>query len=376
MKPIKIIKIIISGGGTGGHIYPAIAIAQTFKKQFPNCEILFVGAEGKMEMEKVPKAGFEIIGLPVRALQRSFTVENIKLNLKFPILLLKSLWKAYKIVKDFQPDICIGVGGYASGALMQVAVLQGVPTLIQEQNSYAGLTNKLLSKFVNRICVAYPNMEQYFPKHKIVMTGNPVRNDLLDLSTLKSQALAFFTLQENQQTLLIIGGSLGARSINNAILEYIEILLAQNYQVIWQTGSTDFSRISAILAEKKLLINSKLIVKDFIFDMRFAYSAADIVISRAGALAISELCLAEKPCILVPLPTAAEDHQSKNAMSLVQQNAALLVKDSEAKENLVKVAIELLQNNILQTTLKNNIKTFAKPQAADKIVAEILALIK
>ena len=373
---MKLMKIIISGGGTGGHIYPAIAIAQTLKAQFPDCEILFVGAEGKMEMEKVPKAGFKIIGLPVRALQRSFTVENIKLNVKFPILLLKSLWKAYKIVKDFQPDICIGVGGYASGALMQVAVLQGVPTLIQEQNSYAGLTNKLLSKFVNRICVAYPNMEQYFPKHKIVMTGNPVRNDLLDLSALKSQALAFFTLQENQQTLLIVGGSLGARSVNNAILEHIEILLTQNYQVIWQTGSTDFSRISAILAEKKLLINSKLIVRDFIYDMRFAYSAADVVVSRAGALAISELCLAEKPCILVPLPTAAEDHQSKNAMSLVQEHAALLVKDSEAKENLVKVAIELLQNNTLQTTLKNNIKTFAKPQAAKEIVAEILKLIR
>jgi UDP-N-acetylglucosamine--N-acetylmuramyl-(pentapeptide) pyrophosphoryl-undecaprenol N-acetylglucosamine transferase len=365
-------KIIISGGGTGGHIYPAIAIAQTLQKQFPTCKILFVGAEGKMEMEKVPKAGFEIIGLPVRALQRSLSLEN----LKFPFLLLRSLWKAYKIVQDFEPAICIGVGGYASGAVMQVAVLQGIPTLIMEQNSYAGLTNKILSKFVDKICVAYPHMEQYFPKHKIVLTGNPIRSDLFNLRSIKPEALQFFGLENTKKTLLIIGGSLGARTINQAIIGGIEKLLAQNYQIIWQTGNTDFGRIQTALSEKNLLLNSNLVVKDFMYAMQFAYAAADVVISRAGALAISELCLAEKPAILIPLPSAAEDHQTKNANTLVEKDAALLVKDSEAKEILVQTAIHLLENIALQTKLQTNIQTFAKPNAAQEIVQEIVKLLQ
>lgn len=364
-------NIIISGGGTGGHIYPAIAIAQTLKKQYPNCKVLFVGAEGKMEMEKVPKVGFEIVGLPIRGLQRSLSLEN----LKFPFKLGQSLWKARQIIQQFKPDVCIGVGGYASGALMQMAVLQGVPTLIQEQNSYAGLTNKLLSKFVKKICVAYPNMEQYFPEEKIVFTGNPVHNDLINLEILRQKSADFFKLNNTQKTIFIVGGSLGARSINHAILQGIEKILP-HYQLIWQTGSTDFQRISSKLEEKNLLTHPNLVLKDFIYEMQFAYSLADIVISRAGALAISELSIAGKPCIFVPYPFAAEDHQTKNAVSLVDAKAALLVKDAEVNNKLVDTALALAQDVEQQIVLQKNIQAFAKPQAAEEIVAEITKLLK
>lgn len=362
-------KFIISGGGTGGHIYPAIAIAQEIKAQIPDCEILFVGAEGKMEMEKVPKAGFKIIGLPIRGLQRKLTVEN----LAFPFKLLQSLWKAWKIVKDFKPDAVIGVGGYASGAVMQVAVWQGIKTLIQEQNSYAGLTNKLVAKSVSKICVAYPNMERYFPKEKIVFCGNPVRKDITDLESIRSEAFKFFGLSENKKTVLVLGGSLGARTINNCLKSGVNELLIRGYQVIWQTGKIYFEEMKAFANT----LNSKdLYVKDFIYEMNYAYACADVVISRAGALSVSELCLAGKPTILVPSPNVAEDHQTKNAMALVNENAAVLVKDGEANEKLIKETLKLLQDIDKQILLKTNIVRFGKPNASKEIVNEIIKMIK
>ncbi|SFF33196.1 undecaprenyldiphospho-muramoylpentapeptide beta-N-acetylglucosaminyltransferase [Thermoflexibacter ruber] len=362
-------KFIISGGGTGGHIYPAIAIAQELKAQIPDCEILFVGAEGKMEMEKVPKAGFKIVGLPIRGLQRKLTVEN----LAFPFKLLQSLWKAWKIVKDFKPDAVIGVGGYASGAVMQVAVWQGIKTLIQEQNSYAGLTNKLVAKSVNKICVAYPNMERYFPKEKIVFCGNPVRKDITDLESIRSEAFKFFDLSENKKTVLVLGGSLGARTINNCLKNGVNELLTQGYQVIWQTGKIYFEEMKAFANT----LNSKdLYIKDFIYKMNYAYACADVVISRAGALSVSELCLAGKPTILVPSPNVAEDHQTKNAMALVNENAAVLVRDGEASNTLITKTIELLKDEKRQKELAENIMKLAKPNASREIVNEIVKIVE
>ncbi len=361
-------KFIISGGGTGGHIYPAIAIAQELKAQIPDCQILFVGAEGKMEMEKVPKAGFKIIGLPIRGLQRKLTLEN----LSFPIKLVQSLWKAWKIVKDFKPDAVIGVGGYASGAIMQVAVWQGVKTLIQEQNSYAGLTNKLVAKSVNKICVAYPNMENYFPKEKIVFCGNPVRKDISNLEGIRSEAFKFFDLSESKKTVLVLGGSLGARTINNCLKSGVNELLTQGYQVIWQTGKIYFEEMKTIA---NTLNNKNLYVKDFIYEMNYAYACADVVISRAGALSVSELCLAGKPTILVPSPNVAEDHQTKNAMALVNENAAILVKDGEAKEKLIQETLKLLQDTDRQEVLRLNILKLGKPNASKEIVNEIVKII-
>ncbi|GAB4195100.1 MAG: undecaprenyldiphospho-muramoylpentapeptide beta-N-acetylglucosaminyltransferase [Thermoflexibacter sp.] len=361
-------KFIISGGGTGGHIYPAIAIAQELKAQIPDCEILFVGAEGKMEMEKVPKAGFKIVGLPIRGLQRKLTVEN----LAFPFKLLQSLWKAWKIVKDFKPDAVIGVGGYASGAVMQVAVWQGIKTLIQEQNSYAGLTNKLVAKSVNKICVAYPNMERYFPKEKIVFCGNPVRKDITDLESIRSEAFKFFDLSENKKTVLVLGGSLGARTINNCLKSGVNELLTQGYQVIWQTGKIYFEEMKAFA---NALDNKGLYIKDFIYEMNYAYACADVVISRAGALSVSELCLAGKPTILVPSPNVAEDHQTKNAMALVNENAAVLVRDGEASNTLITKTLELLKDEKRQKELAENIIKLGKPNASREIVSCLLLIV-
>ncbi|MCU0390743.1 MAG: undecaprenyldiphospho-muramoylpentapeptide beta-N-acetylglucosaminyltransferase [Thermoflexibacter sp.] len=361
-------KFIISGGGTGGHIYPAIAIAQELKAQIPDCEILFVGAEGKMEMEKVPKAGFKIIGLPIRGLQRKLTLEN----LSFPFKLVQSLWKAWKIVKDFKPDAVIGVGGYASGAIMQVAVWQGVKTLIQEQNSHAGLTNRLVSKSVDKICVAYPNMERYFPKEKIIFCGNPVRKDITDLENIRNEAFKFFDLSENKKTVLVLGGSLGARTINNCLKSGVGELLAQGYQVIWQTGKIYFEEMKNFA---NTLNNKSLYVKDFIYEMNYAYACADVVISRAGALSVSELCLAGKPTILVPSPNVAEDHQTKNAMALVNENAAILVKDNEASNLLIIKTLELLKDEEKQKILVANIKKLGKPNASKEIVNEIVRIV-
>ncbi|WP_341227706.1 undecaprenyldiphospho-muramoylpentapeptide beta-N-acetylglucosaminyltransferase [uncultured Arcticibacterium sp.] len=355
-------KIIISGGGTGGHIYPAIAIANELKSRYTDIEILFVGAEGKMEMEKVPKAGFEIIGLPIAGINRS----NMLANLKFPFKLINSLRLAYKTISTFKPDVAIGVGGYASGPTLLMANFKGVKTLLQEQNSYAGITNKFLSKKASKICVAYPKMETFFPIEKIVFTGNPVRKDIIENIKTRKEALAHFGLDENKKTLLIIGGSQGARSINQAIEARLKDLTEADLQVIWQTGKNFKSEFPT---------NSKTYISEFIYEMDLAYKAADIVISRAGALSVSELCLTNKPSILVPLPTAAEDHQTMNAMSLVNENAALLVKDIDVNKELIKTTLELASNSNLQGELSENIKAFAKPKAAEDIVNQILSLI-
>lgn len=360
-------KVIISGGGTGGHIYPAIAIANALKSIDPTIQILFVGALGKMEMEKVPKAGYEIIGLPIVGIKREVSIDN----LAFPIKLTRSLLKARSIIKSFNPDIAIGVGGFASGPLLMIASLRGIPTLIQEQNSYAGITNKLLAKRAKAICVAYPNMEAFFPKDKIIVTGNPVRSDILDISYKREIAYSHFGLQPNHKTLLVIGGSLGAKTINESIEAGLKMIIDSGYQVLWQTGKPYFERAKAAL---KALNSPYAQAFDFIYEMDLAYSMADVVISRAGALSVSELCLVAKPVILVPFPFASEDHQTKNAMSLVEKNAALLVKDKDAREELIQSALRLLQDAYKQKELSENIKKLAKPNAAQAIAETVLRL--
>jgi UDP-N-acetylglucosamine--N-acetylmuramyl-(pentapeptide) pyrophosphoryl-undecaprenol N-acetylglucosamine transferase len=351
-------KVIISGGGTGGHIYPAIAIANAVKAMVPKANILFVGAEGKMEMEKVPKAGYDIIGLPITGIDRSLSLKN----LGFPFRLLKSLWKARRIIKDFKPDIAIGVGGFASGPLLYMANLAGVPLLIQEQNSFAGITNKLLAKKAEKICVAYHGMERFFPKDKIVFTGNPVRTDILDVQNKKAEALSYFGLDPALKTLLVIGGSLGAKSINEAIAKDITTILGAGYQLVWQTGKPFFEQAKDLVGNK-----NGVYVSDFIYPMDLAYAVVDTVISRAGALSVSELCLAAKPAVLVPYPYAAEDHQTENAQNLVRQHAAIMVKDSETSRVLVQTALELLEDKAKQQSLSLAIATLAMPKAATEI---------
>jgi len=363
----KKFKFIISGGGTGGHIFPAIAIANELKKIQPDAEFLFVGAKGRMEMEKVPAAGFKIIGLWISGLQRKLTLSN----LLFPFKVISSVLKARKIINEFQPDAVIGTGGYASGPTLRAAVSKGIPTLIQEQNSYPGITNKLLSKKVNKICVAYEGLERFFPLEKIVFTGNPVRQDIKSIEEKRKEAVSFFGLNENQKTILIIGGSLGARTINEAIGLGLKELSDNNIQVIWQTGKGYFD---SAVNQAKELINIK--VFDFISKMDFAYAAADCIISRAGASSVSEIQIVGKPCILIPSPNVAEDHQTKNAMALVKMNAAILVKDVSAKNELISKVVELINNNQLQQELKNNISKMAMPNAAEQIAMEILNLIK
>lgn len=362
------IKIIVSGGGTGGHIYPAISIANALKQKHQDCEILFVGAEGKMEMEKVPAAGYDIVGLPIRGLQRSLSKENLKF---FPRL-LKSIWKAKAIVKGFEPDAVVGVGGYASGPLLHVAARLGVPALIQEQNSYAGITNKLLAKKAKKICVAYEGMERFFPKEKIVLTGNPVRKDLMEIESKREEALKHFDLNPDKKTILIVGGSLGARTINNSVLNSLDAISQSGVQVIWQTGKFYIEKVKKEL-ENWDLPNLKF--TDFLSRMDLAYAAADIVISRAGAGTISELCLVEKACILVPSPNVSEDHQTKNAMALVNKDAAVMVKDAEAEVNLIPQALDLINKEERCAQLAKNCKLLAKPDAADDIAEHILAMI-
>jgi UDP-N-acetylglucosamine--N-acetylmuramyl-(pentapeptide) pyrophosphoryl-undecaprenol N-acetylglucosamine transferase len=364
----KQIKIIVSGGGTGGHIYPAISIANALKQKIENCEILFVGAEGKMEMEKVPAAGYKIVGLPIRGLQRSLSKENLKF---FPRL-FKSLRKAKKVVKEFQPDVVIGVGGYASGPLLHVASKLGIPTLIQEQNSYAGITNKLLAKKAKKICVAYDGMERFFPKEKILLTGNPVRKDLINIAQKNKEAKEYFKLDPQKKVILIVGGSLGARTINNSVLNALDQIKDSEVQLIWQTGKFYFDKVKEELKSWDL---DNVKVFDFVSRMDLAYAAADIVISRAGAGTISELCLVEKPSILVPSPNVAEDHQTQNAMALVKKNAALMVKDVEAQQKLIKEALSLIKDADLLEELAKNSKALAKPKAADDIANEILAML-
>jgi UDP-N-acetylglucosamine--N-acetylmuramyl-(pentapeptide) pyrophosphoryl-undecaprenol N-acetylglucosamine transferase len=361
-------RVIISGGGTGGHIYPAIAIANAIKEAQPHAEVLFVGADGKMEMEKVPKAGYRIIGLPIAGINRS----NLLANIGFPLKLIRSLKQARQIVKDFRPDVAVGVGGYASGPLLLAANLMGVPYLIQEQNSYAGVTNKFLARGARRICVAYTGMEKFFPRQKIMLTGNPVRKDILDVASKRPKALNHFGLSPNKKTLLVIGGSQGAKTINEAIDGGLTRLVEAGYQVVWQTGKLYIER-----ARKAAEFFGKdVFVSDFIYEMDLAYAVADVVVSRAGALSVSELCLAQKPSILVPLPSAAEDHQTKNAMSLVNSNAAILVKDTDARLKLVTEALDLLANIEKQGMLSVNIKQLAKPDAANELAQQVIGLVK
>lgn len=361
-------KVIISGGGTGGHIFPAIAIANELKAQIPSIDILFVGAKGKMEMEKVPAAGYAIKGLWISGIQRKLTLDN----LKFPFKLISSLWLARKIIKEFKPDVAIGVGGYASGALLYMATRMHIPSLIQEQNSFAGLTNKWLSKRVQKICVAYTGMEKFFPKENLILTGNPVRKDVLEVASKRLEAFDFFGLDPNKKTLLVIGGSLGARSINVAIAKDLHKIVENDIQLLWQTGKNSFE----FLPENEKYLTSPQIKKTaFIHRMDLAYSLADVVISRAGALAVSELCIAEKPTIFVPLPTAAEDHQTQNAMALVKELAGELVKDQDTKEKLVKQAISLLNDVETCRLYSQNIRLLAKPNATAEIVREILRLV-
>ena len=366
---MKSYKVIISGGGTGGHIFPAISIANTLKKRFPDIDILFVGAEDRMEMSKVPAAGYPIVGLPVKGFDRAHLFKNIEVVR----CLLKSLSRAKKTLRDFRPDIAVGVGGYASGPTLWMASSLGIPTLIQEQNSYAGVTNKLLAKKAGRICVAYEGMEKFFPKEKIVITGNPVRQDLEEASGKREEALRFFGLSPEKKTLLVVGGSLGARTINHSIQGDLDKLFASGIQVIWQTGR--YYQEEA-LTHLKAYRGMAIWCSDFITRMDYAYAASDLVISRAGAGSISELCILKKPGILVPSPNVAEDHQTKNAMALVNQNAALMIKDNEAKEKLVDTALSLIQDDARLVSLSENIHKMAHFHSAEQIVDEIVRIIE
>ena len=361
------IKVIISGGGTGGHIYPAVAIANEIKKRYPSANILFVGALGRMEMEKVPKAGYEIIGLPIAGLQRRLTLKNLAV----PFKLLASLRKARMVVRSFNPTVAVGVGGYASAPMLWNASRNGVPCLVQEQNSFAGLTNKLLGKYVSKICVAYDGMQKYFPEEKIVLTGNPVRKDILELEGKREIALRSFNLDVNKKTILVIGGSLGARTINEAIGAGLKELDFSKYQLIWQTGKYYIDK-----AKEQVGAKQGVFVQDFIYEMDHAYAAGDVVVSRAGALSVSELCLAKKPVVFVPSPNVAEDHQTKNAMALVEKEAAILVKDTEASQLLISELNDLLASEEKQVQLRNNIAKLAKPNAAIEIVDEIEKIIR
>lgn len=354
------LRVIISGGGTGGHIFPAIAIANAIKKQVPQAEFLFVGAEGKMEMEKVPAAGYSIEGLKIAGLQRKLTVKN----LSFPFKLIGSLIKAKKILKSFKPHIAIGVGGYASGPMLQVAAGKGIPTLIQEQNSFPGITNRLLAKKVDKICVAYDGLEKFFPKEKIIMTGNPVRQEVVNLEGKKPRGVEYFGIDPNKPTLLIVGGSLGARTINESVKASIDKLKSSGFQVLWQTGK--LYKDEAKAATEGI---EQIKAHEFITKMDLAYAVADVVISRAGAIAVSELCLVRKPVIMVPSPNVAEDHQTKNALALVNHGAAVLVKDSEAREKLIDEAIALMNDAEKQEKLIMNIAKLGLENAADTIAS-------
>lgn len=366
----KEVRVIISGGGTGGHIFPAISIANAIKERQPNAEILFVGAEGRMEMQRVPDAGYRIIGLPVAGFDRKHLWKNVKVIIK----LFKSQKKARKIIKDFAPDIVVGVGGYASGPTLKTAAAMGIPTLIQEQNSYAGVTNKLLSGKAKKICVAYEGMEAFFPAGKIMLTGNPVRQDILTSQISKEEATKLFGFTPGAKTILILGGSLGARTINQCLMENFAMLKDSGIQFIWQTGKVYYDQVKETV--KAMGETPDIFVADFIKNMPAAYKAADLVISRAGAGSISEFCLLGKPVILVPSPNVAEDHQTKNALALVDKRAALYVKDEEAKEKLIPEALQTINDKLLLTSLSKNIMKMGMPDSANIIAEEVLKLAK
>lgn len=363
----KDLRIIISGGGTGGHIFPAISIANAIKAKRPDAKILFVGALGRMEMQRVPAAGYEIKGLPICGFDRKHLLKNFVVLLK----IWESQRKAKKIIKDFKPMAAVGVGGYASGPTLNVCASKGIPCLIQEQNSYAGVTNKLLSKKADKICVAYDGMERFFPAEKIIMTGNPVRQNVLETTISKEEARKQFGLDPEKRTILLVGGSLGARTVNESILQHLDVVENSGVQFIWQTGKYYNTSIMLQLEGKNLPM---LKVTDFISDMGAAYKAADLVISRAGASSISEFCLIGKPVILVPSPNVAEDHQTKNAMALVNKDAAMFIKDSEAADKLLQIAVDTVKDEKKINSLSENIKKLGLTNSADVIADEIIKL--
>lgn len=358
--------MLISGGGTGGHVFPAIAIANALRQIDSTIQIRFIGAEGRLEMQKVPEAGYEIDGLWISGFQR----DNLLKNVALPFKVISSLMKARGIIKKFKPDVMVGVGGYASGPAMYMASKMGVPILVQEQNSFAGVTNKMVAKQAARFCVAYDGMEKFFPKERIVKTGNPVRGNIAFHAPDRKKSLDFFNLSPDRKTILIIGGSLGARTINESIRDGVEEFGKHDIQLIWQTGKVHYEQLKFASRYPHVRIF------DFIKEMNYAYDAADVIISRAGAISISELCLIKKPVILVPSPNVAEDHQTKNALALTEKNAAWMVKDAEARQILVKRAIELIGNEAEQRTLGENIARLASPNAAELIAKEVLALVK
>lgn len=362
-------RIVISGGGTGGHIFPAISIANAIKALHPEAEILFVGALGRMEMQRVPAAGYKIVGLPICGFDRKNLLKNIKVLFK----IWKSQRMAKKLIEEFKPMAAVGVGGYASGPMLNQAAKMGIPCLIQEQNSYAGVTNKLLAKKAEKICVAYDGMERFFPAEKIIKTGNPVRQALLNTKMSKAEAAKTFGLDPDKKTILLVGGSLGAKTINDSILHHLDLVDQKDIQFIWQTGKYYNKQITEELKGK---LPSNLIVTDFISDMGAAYTAADLVISRAGASSISEFCLIGKPVILVPSPNVAEDHQTKNAMALVNKQAAIYVKDSDAPDCLLKQAIKLIKDDDKLKNLSKNILKLALPDSADIIAKEVIKMIR
>ena len=362
MRPYN---FIISGGGTGGHIYPAVAIANELKLRYPDAKFLFVGANDRMEMEKIPQSGYQIKGLWISGLQRSFSLNN----LLFPFKLISSLWESKKIVKSFKPDLAIGTGGYASAPLLKIASSKGIPCVIQEQNSYAGLTNKWLSKNVKKICVAYEQMERYFPADKLCFTGNPVRQDLIDISDKKEQAISHFNLDNTKKTVLILGGSLGAQRINRLISNHLNYFSKLDVQILWQCGSYYYEIYRGIK-------NDFVQVHSFLNRMDLAYAASDFIISRAGALSVSELCLVGKPVIFIPSPNVSEDHQTKNATSVSAKNAAILIKEEDLEKQFKKQFNQLVNSENLQSELSKNIKSLAKPNATKDIVEEIEKLLK
>ncbi len=375
----KKIRAIISGGGTGGHIFPALSIANKLKELNPETEILFVGAEGRMEMERVPAAGYEIIGLPVVGLQRSLSLSNLAL----PFKLLKSLRMAKNIIKEYKPDIAIGVGGYASAPLLWAASRMRIPTLIQEQNSYAGLANKILGKKAGSICVAYEGMERFFPADKIILTGNPIRKDIIPATqTMIKEGLEFYNLSKDKKHIFIVGGSLGSKTLNEAMMKWIAegCQGGENTEIIWQCGKYYLPRVTEFMEEqakdtKKVKLLKNIQFKDFIQRMDLAYAVSDIVVSRSGAGTISELSVANKACIFVPSPNVAEDHQTHNAMALVNKEAGLIVKDSEAVEKLIPTAFELLADSAKIASMEKNIAKLAKTNAADTIAEEVYRIL-
>ncbi len=366
----KPLKIIIAGGGTGGHVFPAIAIASAIRKTVYDTRILFIGAKGRMEMKKVPEAGFHIIGLNIAGLQRRLTLKNLRV----PFKLLISIRISRIIVKRFKPDLVIGVGGYASAPMLWAAVKQKVPVMIQEQNSFPGLTNRILGKKANKICVAYEGMEKYFPGNKTYLTGNPVRENMVDIENKRDEALRYFELHTDKPVLLITGGSLGARNINLAVSKFLNEFIENGIQLIWQTGTSFYKQASQ--QKNELNIQNELFVSEFIARMDYAYAAADVVISRAGAIAISELCIIRKPLILIPSPNVAEDHQTKNAQVLVNQQAAIMIKDDEAIEKLGNVVSELIFNDKKKQAMKEKMAALAHRNAADMIASVALSMIE